>query len=61
MTTIRKTVHLDVTDLRQLERMAKEESEATASTVTEAQIIRRIIREHLKARHTQKRGGRKEQ
>ncbi len=45
--TVRRTIHFEVGDLRELDRLAREESNATASTVTAAQLVRRIVREWL--------------
>lgn len=49
----RRTLDLDDQDMEALARLAKAETKATGIRVTAAGIIRRLIKEYLKAqRHT---------
>ncbi len=43
----RTSLHLDVQDLRALERLAKAETKATGSYVSASMIVRRLIRQYL--------------
>jgi len=45
----RFTVHLDETDMRALARLAQAESRATGIRVTAAGMVRRLIKQHLRA------------
>jgi len=49
MAITRRTLHLDEQDMKALARMARAESKATGIRVTAAGIVRRLIKEHLKA------------
>ncbi len=45
----RHTLHLDEQDMKALARIARAESRATGIRVTAAGVIRRLIKEYLKA------------
>ncbi len=45
----RHTLHLDEQDMKALARLARAETKATGIRVTSAGIIRRLIKEYLKA------------
>lgn len=45
----RTSLHLDAQDLRALERLAKQETKQTGSYVSASLIVRRLIREYLRA------------
>ena len=47
MTMKRTSLHLDVQDLRLLDRLAKQESKETGSYVSASMIVRRLIRQYL--------------
>ena len=46
----RTSLHLDDRDLRVLDRIACEETEATGTRVSASAIVRRLIREYLRNR-----------
>jgi hypothetical protein len=45
----RHSLHLDDADMRALARLAREEAKVTGIRVTAAGIVRRLIKEHLRA------------
>ena len=45
----RRTLHLDEQDMKALARIARAEAKATGIRVTAAGIVRRLIKEYLKA------------
>jgi hypothetical protein len=45
----RQTLHLDVTDMKALARLARAETRETGIRVTAAGIVRRLIKAHLRA------------
>lgn len=50
----RTSLHLDDRDLRALERIAKEETEAMGTRVSASTIVRRLIRKYLRSRGDRK-------
>ncbi len=46
----RHTLHLDTQDLKALAKLARQETKATGVYISSAGIIRRLIKEYLRAR-----------
>jgi hypothetical protein len=44
----RTAIHLDAADMKVLDRLAKQETAKTGSTVTASMLVRRLIREHVR-------------
>ncbi len=50
----RHTLHLDTQDLKALTKLARRETKATGVYISAAGIIRRMIKEHLRAQAGEK-------
>ena len=54
MAITRQTLHLDTQDMKALRKLARQEWKATGVYISAAGIIRRLVKEYLKARTEEK-------